>query len=121
MIISDRYDLPSRRTLMRSLFPTHYTSSKETLLQQLREVDACAITTDFWSSCNAESYITVTCHFLTPEWELKSCVLATCQVKMDHTAENISAELIKLANEWGTADMICCIITDNAANMMAAA
>ena len=121
MIFSDRYDLPSRRTLMRSLLPTHYTSAKETLLQQLREVDACAITTDFWSSCNAESYITVTCHFLTPEWELKSCVLATCQVKMDHTAENISAELIKIANEWGIADKICCIITDNAANMMAAA
>ena len=39
---------------------------------------------------------------------------------MDHTAENISADLIKIANEWGVADKICCIITDNAANMMAA-
>ena len=61
MIISDRYDLLSRQTLIRSLLPTHYTSAKETLLQQLREVDACAITTDFWSSCYVESYITVTC------------------------------------------------------------
>lgn len=98
--------------------------SQGDILQQLREVHACVITTDVWSSCNAESYITVNCHFLTAEWELKSCVLATHQVKMDHTAENISAELIKIANEWGIADTICCIITDNAAipaNMMAAA
>ena len=87
MMICDKYDLPSRRTLMRSLLPTHYTSAKKTLLQQLREVDACAITTYIWSSCNAESYISVTYHFLTPEWELKSCVLPTYQVKMDHTAE----------------------------------
>ena len=40
---------------------------------------------------------------------------------MDHTAKNISAELIKIANEWGIADKICYIITDDAANMMGAA
>ena len=45
----------------------------------------------------------------------------TYQVKMDHTAEKISAELIKIANEYGIADKICCIITDNATNMMATA
>ena len=77
----------------------------ETVLQQLKEVEACAITTDCWSSSNAESYITVTCHFLTSEQELK-CVLATYQVKMYHTAENISGELIKIVNEWVIADKI---------------
>ena len=77
----------------------------ETVLQQLKEVKACAITTDCWSSSNAESYITVTFHFLTSERKLK-CVLAKYQDKMYHTAENISAELIKIVNEWGIADKI---------------
>ena len=39
---------------------------------------------------------------------------------MDHTAENISAELVKIVNEQGIADKTCCIITDSDANMMAA-
>ena len=78
----------------------------ETVLQQLREVESCVINTDCWSSSNAESYITVIFHFLTPEQELK-CVLAKYQAKMHHkAAENISAELIKIANEWGIADKI---------------
>jgi hypothetical protein len=97
---------------MRSLLPTGYNLVKESLLQQLREVDSCAITTDFWSSCNA---------FISSTWELKSCVLATYQVKISRTAKNISAELMKIAIEWDITDKICSITTDNAANMIAAA
>ena len=60
-----------------------------------------AITTDFWTSRNTESYITVSCHFLDKLWEMKSCILSTYQVKMDHTGENIASELRKVADEWG--------------------
>ena len=106
---------------MRSLLPDCYSAAKEQLRQQLEEVETCSITTDFWSSCNAQSYITVTCHFLNQFWELKSCVLATCQVKMDHTAENIKTELKRITDEWDITDKISCIVTDSAANMIAAA
>ena len=40
---------------------------------------------------------------------------------MEHTAENIAAELKKVSEEWGITDKITCIVTDNAANMKAAA
>ena len=106
---------------MRSLLPDCYSSAKEQLHQQLEEVETCSITTDFWSSCNAQSYITVTCHYFNQSWELKSCVLATCQVKMDHTAENIKTELKRITGEWNITDKISCIVTDSAANMIAAA
>jgi hypothetical protein len=98
--LDPRYVLPSRKTLMRSLIPTRYNLVKASFLQQLREVNSCAITTNFWSACNAENYITVTCHFINSTWELKSCVLATYQVKISRTAKNISAELMKIAIEW---------------------
>ena len=116
-----RYTPPTRRTVMRSLLPDRYTSAREKLFQQLRDVKTCSVTTDFWSSSNAQSYITVTCHFLNEDWVLQSCVLATYQVTIRHTAENIAAELKQIANEWGVNDKICCIVTDNAANMIAAA
>ena len=103
------------------MLPNHYVSVRERLERQLKEVETCSLTTDFWSSCNTDSYITVTCHFVTSSWELKSCVLATYQVHMSHTAENIAVELKKIADGWGIANKICCIVTDSAANMLAAA
>ena len=67
-----RYELPSTRHVMRSLLPNRYMSQRDNLQHQLAEVEACSLTTDFWSSCNTESYITVTCHYLASSWELKS-------------------------------------------------
>ena len=106
---------------MRSLLPEQYTCAKEQLREQLKTTETCAITTDFWSSSNTHSYITVTCHFINDLWELQSHILATYQVVMDHTAENIAAELKKITSEWGISEKISCIVTDNAANMVAAA
>ena len=85
------------------------------------QLEPCAVTTDFWTSASTEGYVTITCHNLVSSWELKSCVLATYQVKMRHTAENIAAELKKVANDWNITNKISCIVTDNVANMTAAA
>ena len=106
---------------MRSILPARYETAKAELLGELAEVETCSITTDFWSSCNSESYVTITCHYLTSSWELKSRVLTTYQVKMGHTAENIAAELLKVAQAWKIDNKISSIVTDSAANMKAAA
>ena len=65
-------------------------------------------------------YVTVTCHFLTDEWELKSVVLETTQIEESHTAENIAPMLTDIANKWNIMEKICCVTTDNANNMVAA-
>ena len=106
---------------MRSLLLSRYESAKEKLKQQLEEAESCAITTDFWRSSSAQSYITVTCHFIDKLWELHSFVLCTYQVTMSHTAENIAAELKNVASDWNIAHKIYCLVTDNASNMVAAA
>ena len=93
ILLLPRYTLPSRRTIMRSSLPAMYETAKEKLLIQISQIKTCAITTDFWTSASSESYITVTCHFLTSTWELDSHILNTYQVKMQHTGDNIAAEL----------------------------
>ena len=106
---------------MRSVIPQEYAKEKECLMKQLEAIDTCAITTDFWSSADTHSYITVTCHFIDALWELHSHVLATYQVNIAHTAENVAAELKEIASHWKIEEKISCIISDNAANMVAAA
>ena len=52
--------------------------------------------------------------------QLCSKVLETLYVQRDHTAHNLAEELKKIAREWEITEKICCIITDNAANIVAA-
>ena len=121
-VLDPRYNLPSRRTAMRSLLMQHYEAAVTTILKQLQEVQSVAITTDFWTSRSSESSITVSCHFTDNLWKLKSYILSTYQVKMDHTAENIASELRKITDKWGDVrEGQLYSDRDNAADMLAAA
>lgn len=52
-----------------------------------------ALTHDGWTSCATESYSTVTGHFITDDWELRSVVLQTSQIQGSHTSEKIAEGL----------------------------
>ena len=39
---------------------------------------------------------------------------------MHHTGDNIAAELLRVANDWGIASKVTCVVTDSASNMKAA-
>ena len=119
--LDPRYKLPSRCTVMRSLLTQCYETTKGSIMKELQEIESVAITTDFWNSRNTESYITVSYHFLVHLWGLKSYILLTYQVKMSHTAENISSELKAITGKWGITAKITCKVTDNAGNIVAAA
>ena len=120
-VIDPKYIPPSRRTIMRDHLPSLYESIVKKLRDQLAKIEYCSITTDIWTSRATMGYVTVTCHFLTDEWELKSVVLETTQIEESHTAENIAAMLTDIANKWNLTEKICCVTTDNASNMVAAA
>lgn len=52
--------------------------------------------------------------------QLCSKFLETLNVEKDHTVPNLAEELRKIAETWEITEKICCIITDNAANIVAA-
>ena len=65
-----------------------------------------AMATDLWTS-HQRSYITVTAHYLTTDWQLKVNVLATRPIDDRHTGQNIAKHLQHIANEFG----ICISVT----------
>ena len=65
--------------------------------------------------------MTVTCHFIDESWQLKTFVLETFHLSTSHTAENIAAELIRIGKEWEISEKVIALVTDNAANAVAAA
>jgi len=99
-VIDPKYIPPSRRTIMRDYLPGLYENATEELHRQLMRVEHCSITTDLWTSQATMGYVTVTCHFLTDDWEIKSAVLDTVQIQDSHTAENIGALFLSITDKW---------------------
>uniref|UniRef100_A0A1X7TDA6 HAT C-terminal dimerisation domain-containing protein n=1 Tax=Amphimedon queenslandica TaxID=400682 RepID=A0A1X7TDA6_AMPQE len=74
-LLDFKYTAPSCRTLMRNHLPQLYALKQELLLQELKSIDHCCLTTDMWTSRATQGYLTVTCHYINEEMELKSAVL----------------------------------------------
>ena len=84
------------------------------------QISHVALTSDLWTSRTTKSYLTITCYFVTSTWEHESLVLETFGFKNDHTAQNIAASFQKIAEEWGISREVVAMVTDNAANVVAA-
>ncbi|KAL7724710.1 hypothetical protein ACLKA6_014000 [Drosophila palustris] len=88
----------------------------------LSNIRHCAATTDEWTSRANDHYLTVTCHFLTNDFQMKSAVLSTDKLQndQDQTTERIASSLHKILFEWGVESKVSAIVTDNAASMIKA-
>ena len=57
-------------------------------------------------------------HFVTDKFNLKSYALANEELPVSHNAENLSAALVKVLEDWGLLqNNVACVTTDNAANI----
>ena len=118
-LLDSRYQLPSQRTLMRWL-PNKYEEVKQLVKHQLTLASHVSLTTDIWTSRTAQSYMTITSHFIDDLWEMRSLVLETFHFSNDHTAVHIAAELKGVAEKWELSEKVVVLVTDNAANIVAA-
>lgn len=110
--LNPRYTPPNKRVIQKLL-----DKKKEEITLKIRadmKDQHLAITHDGWTSLNTESYSTVTGHFITDEWVLKSVVLETAKVEGSHTGENIMNNLLQVQAAWNFKNPIS--VTDNAAN-----
>ncbi|KAL7868960.1 hypothetical protein SRHO_G00103440 [Serrasalmus rhombeus] len=98
-----------------------YEKCKAQVETELSQVDCYAATTDMWSSRTTDPYISLTVHFITEDFQLKSRCLQTTFFPEDHTSENIATGLREAVAAWGLdAGRQVCITTDDAANMVKA-
>ena len=65
-LLEPAYHILSRRTITR-LIETHYEERKQELLKELCTAEKVALTTDCWTALTAESYITITCHYISDD------------------------------------------------------
>ena len=87
---------------------------------RLQYCTACSLTTDIWSSCATEAYVTLTIHYLDDDWEMKAFVLETSGFPECHTSINIAEKLESIAEKYSITNKVTAVVHDNAANMVAA-
>lgn len=93
--VEPSYKLPGR-TCFTTMIESTYQRVQITLKQLLANADSVALTTDLWTSTATEAYITVTAHFITSDWTLKSQVLGNINVNEKHTSDNIKQWIYEL-------------------------
>ena len=113
------YTLPSRRTID-TLIGQMYDEKLKEHKKAIESIRIIALTTDFWTSNNNESYCGITGHWIDSDWKLTSVALGCLLVDERHTDENVASFYEEFAATWNITDEICCILTDSARNMVAA-
>jgi hypothetical protein len=72
------WEMPSRRTLMRTLLPTEYARVRDVVVARLGAATRVASSTDLWTAAGtAHAYLTATAHWINESWELCKATLAT--------------------------------------------
>ena len=116
-VIDPRYCPPSWCSIVQDHLPKLYDKKSAELKEELNKVQFCSITTDCWTSWATESYITVTCHYINANWELRSAVLNTCLLQSSHTSENLAESLRAITDYWEITEKVHCCISDSASNI----
>ena len=71
------YTLPSRKHVRDIIQYKHDLGIKQLREKLSKEAVSVALTTDIWTSSATEAYITVSAHYISPNWEICSYVLVT--------------------------------------------
>ena len=82
------YKLPSA-THFTKVIEHKYEETKQKLKDTMQEVEGLSITADLWCSIANDAYLSLTAHFITDEWAMRSICLGTTPVSDRHTGVNI--------------------------------
>lgn len=122
-----RYNLPSRTTFSRSIIPQMYEEERQKIMivlnQDMPNIESISITTDGWKSRSGDAYLSLTCHYVDVNFELKIFTLSHGLIIERQTGENISTFLLQQADQWGLTSAgrkNVYIVTDGGPNIVSA-
>lgn len=115
-----RYKLPGRTYFTQTALPRLEADLKKEIAGELSSVDYVAATVDLWSSVTMTPYMSVTSHFITPDWKMQSRALEALYLPESHTGSNISEAVKEVTDTWSITNKVVAFTTDRGSNMIAA-
>jgi hypothetical protein len=114
--LAPSYELPGRKAFTARIEKL-YEETKANVMKKLATCGSVVLTTDGWTSCVQDGYITVTCHYVDVDFQAQSLVLATREVEERHTAATLQEHLQNVVREFGLTDKVSAVVHDNASNV----
>ena len=118
-IAEPRFTVPCRKTIMK-MIDEKYRTLKHSIHGEIAQQRNISLTTDMWTSRRGDGYISLTCHFLTSQFDMVHRNLTTCFLPGVHDHQHIAAALRDLCTEW-CIDIDCQVAaftTDNGSNIV---
>ena len=111
------YHLPSARYFM-GLIVCKYVKMKEEMTRKLQQETFVSLTGNIWTSIAIDAYLTLTVHFISDAWEMRSVVLGTKPLDERHTGENIVTWMEEMLAEFsiGTSKVVA-FVHDSGSNI----
>lgn len=94
------------------IIPKLHEQTRQVIVKELSETAYVVLTSDAWTSRATASFLTVTAHYITLEWEMRSVVLQTRPLYESHTKEYLSKWKLERCSSTIP------VTTDNAKNMV---
>ena len=103
------YVMPSRKTIKNLVYYKHEQGNKQ-LIDLLSTTTSVSLTTDIWTSMANEAYITISAHWISPSWEVISCVLDTKEFPDSHTGVAIPEKILETMEAYNIKDKVSTIV-----------
>ncbi|XP_063230949.1 zinc finger BED domain-containing protein 4-like isoform X1 [Bacillus rossius redtenbacheri] len=122
--VAPTYTVPCRTTFSEHYIPALYEETKHSLkkmlVQDLPTISSIAFTSDGWTSRSTDSYISLTCHYLRPDFTSVSFAMSNTVVNESHTSVQVATTIKNVLIDWEIDPAVTSIplfcITDNAHN-----
>lgn len=115
--LDERYQMPVRQTVANKVTQL-YEAEKTTIKRALQGLDRkIAITTDMWTACTNQAYMSVTLHWIDDDWQLRRILLDLIPTHERHTGQNLKDAMMNVVRFFGIGKQILSVTTDNASNM----
>ena len=87
-------------------FDFKYETVKNLVQQELKNAVKCSISTDSWTSIATESFLGVTCHYVTKMFKFKSLILCLQYLNDDHNSQFIFGSLNEILDSWSVGEKV---------------
>jgi hypothetical protein len=106
----------SRNTIAKEILNV-YGDEKQKLKSQLAQIRGrVCLTSDCWTSCTNEGYISLTAHYVDVNWKLQSKILAFAHMEPPHAGRDLALKVLEMLDDWGIEKKIFSITLDNASS-----
>jgi hypothetical protein len=113
-MFDNKFRLPSRNT---DIIDNKFNQFQTHIIEQLKKVDFCSITTNGWSSNSNQSFMGVTVHFVDQNFVFKSYQIALKFTPESHTSEYLKRELEEVFFKYGIQTKVFSGSSDTANNI----